>query len=98
MAPRWVPRQSLLTWDKGNITYSSVKTDSTPAPFPWRLVPMTFSGGSVSYELGTSSFDSIELRDGTVLTGDLIAISGMDVMVRVGGNVQHIDRNKIKRI
>jgi len=56
------------------------------------------SGGTVSYELGASAFDSIELRDGSVLNGDLVSISGMDVEIRVGGNIQHIDRNKIKRV
>ncbi len=41
--------------------------------------------------------DSIELRDGSLLTGDLVSISGMDVEIRVGGIIQHLDRNKIKR-
>jgi hypothetical protein len=52
----------------------------------------------VSYELGASAFDSVELRDGSVLNGDLVSISGMDVEIRVGGAIQHIDRNKIKRV
>jgi hypothetical protein len=52
----------------------------------------------VSYELGGLAFDSIELRDGSVLNGDLVSISGMDVEIRVGGSLQHIDRNKIKRV
>ena len=56
------------------------------------------SGGSLSFELGALSFDTIELRDGTVLNGDLISISGMDAEIRVGGAIQHIDRNKIKRV
>jgi hypothetical protein len=38
------------------------------------------------------------LRDGSVLNGDLVSVSGMDVEIRVGGNLQHIDRNRIKRI
>ena len=52
----------------------------------------------MSYELGAPSFDSIELRDGTVMNGDLVSISGMDVEIRVGGAIQHIDRNQIKRV
>ena len=60
--------------------------------------PNDVSGGSVSYELGAASFDSIELRDGSVLNGDLVSISGMDVDVRVGGSIQHINRNHVKRI
>ena len=33
-----------------------------------------------------------------MLNGDLVSVSGMDVEVRVGGNLQHIDRNRIKQI
>lgn len=81
---------------KHNLQFS--KNGFNTGTFPLEIGPDDVSGGSVSYELGTSAFDSIELRDGTVLTGDLISISGMDVMVRVGGSVQRVDRNKIKRI
>ena len=40
--------------------------------FPLEIGPDDVSGGSVSYELGTSAHDTLELRDGTVLTGDLV--------------------------
>jgi len=66
--------------------------------FPLEIGPNDVSGGTVSYELGAASFDSVELRDGSVLNGDLVAISGMDVEIRVGGMIQHVDRNKVKRI
>jgi hypothetical protein len=66
--------------------------------FPLEIGPNDVSGGSVSYELSSASFDTIELRDGSVLNGDLNSVSGMDVVIRVGGVLQHIDRNKIKRI
>ena len=66
--------------------------------YPLEISPADVSGGSVSYELGASALDSIELRDGSVLTGDLLSISGMDVEIRVGGAIQHLDRNKIKRL
>jgi hypothetical protein len=66
--------------------------------FPLEIGANDVSGGSVSYELGAASFDTIELRDGTVLNGDLVSISGMDVEIRVGGVIQHLDRNKIKRV
>ena len=56
------------------------------------------SGGSVSYELGSAAHDTIELRDGSVLSGDLLSVSGMQVQVRVGGNTQTFDRNQVKRI
>jgi len=56
------------------------------------------SGGSVSYELGASAHDTIELRDGTVLSGDLQSISATEVVVRAGGKDLSYDRNQVKRI
>ncbi len=66
--------------------------------FPFEIGPEDVSGGSVSFELGTSAHDTIELRDGSVLSGDLVSVSGMDVVVRVGGSEQRLDRNQVKRI
>lgn len=66
--------------------------------FPLEITAHDVSGGSVSYELGNSAHDTIELRDGSVLAGDLISITAMQVEVRIGGNTQTFDRNQIKRI
>jgi hypothetical protein len=66
--------------------------------FPMEVGPNDVSGGSVSYELGTSAHDTIELRDGSVLSGDLESVSGMDVVMRIGGSPQHFNRNLVKRI
>jgi len=66
--------------------------------FPLEIGPRDVSGGSISYELGSVAYDTIELRDGTILNGDLDSIAGMDVVVRVGGSLERIDRNKVKRI
>ena len=66
--------------------------------FPLEMTSHDASGGSVSYELGSAAHDTIELRDGSVLSGDLISISGMQVQVRIGGNTQAFDRNQVKRI
>jgi hypothetical protein len=66
--------------------------------FPLEITSRDASGGSVSYELGSPAHDTIELRDGSVLFGDLVSISGMQVQVRIGGNTQTFDRNQIKRI
>jgi hypothetical protein len=81
---------------KHTLTFS--KEGFSAGNFPLEISPEDVSGGAVSYELGTAAFDSVELRDGSVLNGDLVSISGMDVEIRVGGGLQHIDRNKIKRI
>jgi len=74
------------------------KDGFTAGTYPLEISSQDVSGGSVSYELGASAFDSIELRDGRLLNGDLVSISGMDVEIRVGGVIQHVDRNKIKRV
>src|SRR5208282_3762215 len=66
--------------------------------FPLEIGPDDVSGGSVSYELGTSTHDTLELRDGSVLSGDLVSVSGMEIRVRVAGTIQTLDRNKVKRI
>jgi hypothetical protein len=66
--------------------------------FPLEISSRDASGGSVSYELGSAAHDTIELRDGSVLSGDLVSISGMQVQVRIGGNTQTFDRNQVKRI
>jgi len=66
--------------------------------FPLETTPDDVSGGSVSYELGTSAHDTIELRDGSVLSGDVQSMSATEVIVRVGGTDQRINRNQVKRI
>jgi len=74
------------------------KEGFNPGKFPLEISARDASGGSVSYELGSAAHDTIELRDGSVLTGDLISVSGTQIQVRVGGNTQTFDRNQVKRI
>lgn len=66
--------------------------------FPMEIGGDDASGGSVSYELGASAHDTIELRDGTVLSGDLQSISASEMVVRAGGKDLSYDRNQVKRI
>ncbi|HZR55637.1 MAG TPA: PEGA domain-containing protein [Terriglobales bacterium] len=74
------------------------KEGFNPGKFPLEMTSHDASGGSVSYELGSAAHDTIELRDGSVLSGDLVSVSGMQVQVRIGGNTQSFDRNQVKRI
>jgi hypothetical protein len=67
---------------------------STPLNVPSDELP----GGSVSFELGGLSKDTIELRDGTVLLGDVISMSLSTVTLRVEGKEQKYDRNQIKKL
>ncbi|HMG86833.1 MAG TPA: PEGA domain-containing protein [Terracidiphilus sp.] len=88
----------LITVGAGKHALAFSKEGFKAGEFPLEIGRDDVSGGSISYELGAAFFDSIELRDGSVLNGDLVSISGMDVEIRVGGNLQHLDRNRIKRI
>ena len=62
------------------------------------IAPDDASGGSVSYELGASAHDTIELRDGTVLSGDLESVSATEIVVRAGGKDLTYDRNQVNKI
>ena len=66
--------------------------------FPLEIGANDVSGGSVSYELGTSAHDTIDLRDGSVLSGDLESVSATEVLIRIGGTMQHLNRNQVKRV
>jgi len=69
-------------------------TGSTPLEVTQDELP----GGSISFELGGLSRDTVELRDGNVLTGDVISMSMTSVVIRVEGKDQSYDRNRIKKI
>jgi hypothetical protein len=88
----------LITVGSGRHTLSFSKDGFKAGTFPLEISPNDVSGGNVTFELGSAAFDSIELRDGSVLNGDLVSINGMDVEVRIGGQIQHVDRNKIQRV
>jgi hypothetical protein len=90
------PRLVIVGVGRHTLTFS--KEGFTAGNFPLEISPQDVSGGSVTYEMGASALDSVELRDGSVVTGDLVSISGMDVEIRNGGDIQHFDRNRIKRI
>ncbi|MBI2677418.1 MAG: PEGA domain-containing protein [Candidatus Koribacter versatilis] len=66
--------------------------------FVWNVTPNDVSGGMVTYELGGLSYDTVELRDGSTITGDVISIDGAQVVVRVGGELRPYERNRVKRI
>jgi hypothetical protein len=74
------------------------KEGYNPGRFPFEVGPDDVSGGNITFELGGVSYDTVELRDGTVINGDIISMDGASVVVRVGGNMQSIDRNKVKKI
>ena len=66
--------------------------------YPLTIAPDQLPGGTISFELGGTSFDTIDLRDGPVINGDVESVDATMVVVRVGGNLQNFDRNLVKRI
>jgi hypothetical protein len=55
-------------------------------------------GGSITVELGGLSRDTVELRDGTIVLGDVLSLTMTDVVVRVDGKDQSYPRNSIKKM
>lgn len=69
-------------------------TGSTPVD----IGPDEAPGGSITFELGGLSRDTVELRDGTSILGDVMSVSTTSVVIRVTGQDQTYDRNKVKKI
>jgi hypothetical protein len=81
-----------------NTCWNSNKEGFNAGKFPLEIGQDDASGGSVSYELGTLAHDTVELRDGSVLVCDVESMSATDIVVRVGGDLERLDRNKVKRM
>ena len=65
---------------------------------PLDVQPDEGPGGSIQFELGGLSKDTVELRDGTVILGDVVSLSLTEVAVRVDGQEKIYERNRVKRI
>ena len=90
------PVQIAVVPGKHELEFS--KVGFSTGSYPLVISPDDASGGSVTYELGSASRDTVELRDGTLITGDLISVDAQQVVVRVGGEAKAFDRNQVKRI
>jgi hypothetical protein len=56
------------------------------------------SGGSITITLGGLANDTIELRDGSILTGDVLSMTLESVVINVQGVERTFERNKIKKM
>jgi PEGA domain len=90
------PKIVQVTSGKHALSFS--KEGFSSGTFPLEITSDDVSGGSVSYELGTATHDTVEFRDGSVLSGDVQSMSATEIVIRVGGAVQHLSRNQVKRI
>src|SRR5713226_3953044 len=90
------PKALALTVGTHTIEFSKegYATGRTPVDITADELP----GGSITLELGGLSQDTVELRDGTAVLGDIISLSLTSVVVRVNGVEQTYERNRIKKI
>jgi hypothetical protein len=65
---------------------------------PVEIKPDDAPGGSITFELGGLSRDNVELRNGTVLQGDVLSVTMTSIVVRVDGKDQTYDRNQVEKI
>jgi hypothetical protein len=75
-----------------------IKEGYAPGSTPLDVTPDELPGGSITVELGGLSRDTVELRDGTVLLGDVISLSMTEVVVHVDGKDQSYPRNLVKKV
>jgi len=82
----------------GSHTLEFVKEGYTSGSYPLVITPDQLPGASITFELGSATHDTVELRDGTVVSGDVQYIDATSVVVQVAGQGQKYDRNQVKRI
>lgn len=88
----------IVRFTVGSHQLDLAKEGYAPGATPLEVTADELPGGSVTVELGGLSRDAVELRNGTVLLGDVVLVSMTDVTVRVDGKDQTIDRNQVKKI
>ncbi len=82
----------------GNHTLGFSKEGYASGSSPVDIKADEAAGGSITFELGGLSRDSVELRNGTVLQGDLVSVTMASVVMRVDGKEQTYDRNQVQKI
>lgn len=87
----------MVKFTTGSHTLDLVKEGYAPGSTPLDVTPDELPGGSITIELGGLSRDTIELRDGKVLLGDVLSMSMTSVVLNVDGKEQTLDRNQVKK-
>ncbi len=65
---------------------------------PVEVAPDEAPGGSITITLGGLTDDTIELRDGSILTASVLSMTLESVVIEINGQRQTLDRNRIKKI
>jgi hypothetical protein len=68
------------------------------AKTPLDVNPDEGPGGSITITLGGLADDTVELRDGSILKGDVISMGLESVVINIHGKEQTFDRNQVKKI
>lgn len=89
---------ALVNLSVGSHTVELSKEGYAPTTSPVDVRPEEMAGGSITIELGGLAQDTIELRDGTILSGDAISLTMTDLVFRVDGKDTKYDRNQVKKI
>ncbi len=82
----------------GSHTLEFRKEGYSTGSTPLDVAPDELPGGSVTFELGGLSKDTVELRNGTVLLCNVISMSMTQIVVTVEGQTQTYDRNQVKKL
>lgn len=82
----------------GSHNLDLTKEGYAPGSTPFEVTPEELPGGSITVELGGLGRDTVELRDGTVLLGDVLSMSLTAVVVSVDGKEQTLERNQVKKM
>jgi hypothetical protein len=82
----------------GSHTLEFSKEGYSAGSTPLDVAPDELPGGSITFELGGLSKDTVELRNGTVLLCDVISMSMTQIVVSVAGQTQTYDRNQVKKM
>src|SRR6202790_4774439 len=82
----------------GSHSLDLTKEGYAPGSTPLEVTADELPGGSITVELGGMSRDTVELRDGRVLFGDVLSTSLTSVVVSVDGKEQALERNQVKKM
>ncbi len=82
----------------GEHTLEAAKEGYAPGNTPLEVTPEELPGGSITIKLGGLSRDTVELRDGTTLLGDILSMSMTSVVISVDGKKRALDRNQVKKM
>jgi PEGA domain-containing protein len=82
----------------GTHKLSLEKEGFTRGSFPITIRADQLGGGTATFELGGAQHDSVELRDGTMVTGHIQSMDEAEIVMDTPAGVQKYSRDTIKRI